>query len=133
MPLPPEEVSGLSLFYYQLALTFNTQFPSNLSILCDLNVNDSLWRTKGLFTYGQTLRGETYGPMKMQNCPKSVLSAFTLEAEVQRMSPPKKPTWQHFRKLWRQEFRLLSQVWVKQNARPKVLSRGRTFFGGQLF
>jgi hypothetical protein len=36
--------------------------------------------------YGQTLRGEAFGPMKMQKCPKSVLSAFTLEAEVQRAS-----------------------------------------------
>jgi hypothetical protein len=46
--------------------------------------------------YGQTLRGEVFGPMKMQNCPKFVLSAFTLEAEVQRMSPPKEPRWHHF-------------------------------------
>jgi hypothetical protein len=46
--------------------------------------------------YGQTLRGEAFGPMKMQNCPKSVLLAFTLEAEVQRLSPPKEPRWQHF-------------------------------------
>jgi hypothetical protein len=46
--------------------------------------------------YGQTLRGEAFGPMKMQKCPKSVLSAFTLKAEVQRMSPSKEPRWQHF-------------------------------------
>ena len=46
--------------------------------------------------YGQTSRGEAFGPMKMQKCPKSVLLAFTLEAEVQRMSPPKVPRWQHF-------------------------------------
>jgi hypothetical protein len=46
--------------------------------------------------YGQTLRGEASEPMKMQNCPKSVLSAFTLEAEVQRTLPPKEPRWQHF-------------------------------------
>ena len=26
--------------------------------------------------YGQTLRGEAFGPMKMQKCPKFVLSAF---------------------------------------------------------
>jgi hypothetical protein len=32
----------------------------------------------------------------MQKCPKFVLSAFTLEAEVQRTSPPKEPRWQHF-------------------------------------
>jgi hypothetical protein len=46
--------------------------------------------------YGQTLRGEAFGPMKMQKCPKAVLTAFTLEAEVQRTSPPKEPRWQHF-------------------------------------
>ena len=37
--------------------------------------------------------------MKMQRCPKSVLSAFTLEAEVQRTSPPKEPRWQHFQEV----------------------------------
>ena len=46
--------------------------------------------------YGQTSRGEAFGPMKMQKCPKFVLSGFTLEAEVQRMSPPNEPRWQHF-------------------------------------
>jgi hypothetical protein len=46
--------------------------------------------------YGQTLRGEAFGSMKMHKCPKSVLSSFTLEAEVQRTSPPKEPRWQHF-------------------------------------
>ena len=46
--------------------------------------------------YGQTSRGEAFGPMKMHKCPKSVLSAFTLEAEVQRTSSPKEPRWQHF-------------------------------------
>jgi len=46
--------------------------------------------------YGQTLRGEAFGPMRMKKCPKAVLSAFTLEAEVQRMSPPKEPRLQHF-------------------------------------
>jgi hypothetical protein len=46
--------------------------------------------------YGQTLRGEAFGPMKMRKCPKSVLSAFTLEIEVQMTSPPKEPRWQHF-------------------------------------
>jgi hypothetical protein len=46
--------------------------------------------------YGQTLRGEPFGPMKMHKCPKSVLSAFTLEAKVQRTSPPKEPRWHHF-------------------------------------
>jgi hypothetical protein len=45
--------------------------------------------------YGQTLRGEAFGPMKMQKCPKSVLSAFTLKAKVQRTSPPKEPRWQY--------------------------------------
>ena len=49
--------------------------------------------------YGQTSRGEMFGPMKMQKCPKSVLSAFTLEAEVQRTSPPKEPRWQHFQEV----------------------------------
>jgi hypothetical protein len=48
--------------------------------------------------YGQTLRGEAFGPMRMQKCPKSILSAFTLEAEVQRTLPPKEPRWQHFKK-----------------------------------
>src|ERR1700737_113335 len=65
--------------------------------------------------YGQTSRGEAFGPMKMQKCPKSVLSAFTLEAKVQRTSPPKEPKWQHFRKLWRQEYGLSSTIWVEQN------------------
>ena len=46
--------------------------------------------------YGQTSRGEAFGPIKMQKCPKSVLSAFTQEAEVQRTSPPKEPRWQNF-------------------------------------
>ena len=32
----------------------------------------------------------------MHKCLKSVLSAFTLEVEVQRMSPPKEPRRQHF-------------------------------------
>ena len=41
--------------------------------------------------YGQTSRGEAFGPMNMHKCPKAVLSAFTLEAEVQRMSPSKEP------------------------------------------
>ena len=49
--------------------------------------------------YGQTLRGEAFGPMKMQKCPKAVLSAFTLEAEVQRTSPPKSLGGNTFRKL----------------------------------
>jgi hypothetical protein len=38
--------------------------------------------------YGQTLRGEAFGPMKMHKCPKSVLSAFTLEVEVHKTLPP---------------------------------------------
>ena len=32
--------------------------------------------------YGQTSRGEAFGQIKMQKCPKSVFLAFTLEAEV---------------------------------------------------
>ena len=39
--------------------------------------------------YGQTLRGEAFGPKKLQKHPKFVLSAFILEAEVQRTAPPK--------------------------------------------
>jgi hypothetical protein len=66
--------------------------------------------------------------MKMQKCPKAVLSAFTLEDEVQRTSPPKSLGSSTFSKLWRQEFGLLSKVWVEQNARPKLPSRGRTSF-----
>ena len=46
--------------------------------------------------YGQILRGEAFGPMRMQKCPKFILSAFTLEAKVQRTSPPKEPRWQYF-------------------------------------
>ena len=46
--------------------------------------------------YGQTSRGEAFGPMKMHNCPKSILLAFTLEAKVQRTSPLKELRWQHF-------------------------------------
>jgi hypothetical protein len=64
----------------------------------------------------------------MHKCPKATLSAFILEVEVQRTSPPKEPRWQHFRKLWRQEFGLSSKVWVEQNAQPKLPSRGQTFF-----
>ena len=44
----------------------------------------------------QTSRGEAFRPMKMHKCPKFVLSAFTLEAEVQRTSPPKESRWQQF-------------------------------------
>ena len=59
--------------------------------------------------YGQTLRGEAFGPMKMHKCPKSVLSAFTLEAEVQRTLPPKEPRWQHFPKVMAPRIRPLKQ------------------------
>ena len=52
--------------------------------------------------------------MKMQKCPKSVLSAFTIEAEVQRASPPKEPGGNIFRKLWRQESGLSSITFVER-------------------
>ena len=86
-------------------------------------------RLRASLDYGQTSRWEAFGPMKMQKCPKSVLSAFTLEAEVQRMSPPKEPSGNTFRKLWRQKFGLWSKFWVEQNARPKLPSRGQTSVG----
>jgi hypothetical protein len=57
----------------------------------DLGISCGHWIVRAGSDYGQTLRGEAFGPMKMQKCPKSVLSAFTLEAEVQRTSPPKEP------------------------------------------
>jgi hypothetical protein len=53
-------------------------------------------KIRAVSDYGQTLRGEAFGLMKMHKCPKSILSAFTLEAKVQRTSPPKEPRWQHF-------------------------------------
>ena len=67
---------------------------SRVDASCGLQAPAIIWVRAGS-DYGQTLR-EAFGPMKMQKCPKSVLSAFTLEAEVQRMSPPKEPRWQHF-------------------------------------
>jgi hypothetical protein len=78
--------------------------------------------------YGQTLRGEAFGPMKMQKFPKSVFLAFTLEAEVQGRRFQKSLGGITFKKLWRQEFGLSSKFWVKQNAQPKLPLRGRTFF-----
>ena len=32
--------------------------------------------------YGQTSRGEAFGPMKTHKCSKFILLAFTLEAEL---------------------------------------------------
>ena len=46
--------------------------------ICSLGFRD----IRAASHYGQTSRGEAFGQMKIQNCPKSVLSAFTLEADV---------------------------------------------------
>ena len=66
--------------------------------------------------YGQTSRREAFGPMKMQKCPKFVLSVFTLRPKSKGCRLQKSLGGNTFRKLWRQEFSLLSQVWVEQNA-----------------
>ena len=76
-----------------------SQYMSSLNSTFELVGLSSLDQLAHLRTgshYGQTSRGEAFGPMKTQKCPKFVLSAFILEAEVQRTSPPKEPRWQHF-------------------------------------
>ena len=64
--------------------------------------------------YGQTSSGEGYGPMKMHKCPKYVLSAFTLEAEVQRTPPSKEPRWQHFSEVMTPRVRPLEQSFHRE-------------------
>ena len=54
---------------------------------------------QGRFTLWPNFERRSIWTNKMQNCPKFVLLAFTLEAEVQRMSPPKVPRWQHFQEV----------------------------------
>ena len=79
--------------------------------------------------YDQTLRGEAFGPMDMQKCPKSVLSAFTLKAEVQRRSPPKEPRWQHFQEVMAPRDRPLEQSLAQAKCSTQIsVERPNCFF-----
>jgi hypothetical protein len=51
---------------------------------------------KGQFTLWPNFQRRSVWTNENAKFPKVVLSAFTLEAEVQRTSPPKEPRWQHF-------------------------------------
>ena len=95
-------VSDMSLIHHRLAhshaearRTQSNLLKPNLDQRWLVSLIKELTLTAGSY-YGQTSRGEAFGPMKMHKCPKFVLSAFTLEAEVQRTSLPKEPRWQHF-------------------------------------
>ncbi|KAG0612762.1 hypothetical protein M758_6G050000 [Ceratodon purpureus] len=67
---------------------------NTVHVLCYKVVQNTILRAAS--HYGQTVRGEASQPMKALEWPKFLLSAFTLEAEVQRTSPAKEPRWQHF-------------------------------------
>ena len=46
--------------------------------------------------YGRRSRGRRFPPIRLQETKNSASRPFTLEAKVQRPSPSKMPTWQHF-------------------------------------
>ena len=74
--------------------------------------------------YGRRSRGRRFPPIGLQETKSSASRPFTLEAKVQRPSPSKMPTWQHF---LTKATASRKEVWVGREWKPKLWSRGRRF------
>ena len=89
--------------------------------------------TKGCFTLWPKFERRSVWTNENAEMPKVVLLVFTLKAEVQRMSPPNEPRWQHFWEIKAPRVRPLEPSLGRAKCSTQISSRGWTFLEANYF